>query len=472
MVLKPLLARSPPYLYLPLSPESQDFKHTPWNISRYPEICWDDNVIPEPNPDISGLGVLIGFLGTTVLMLVIVTTYYLFVFDPEVDPFNPQGHGRRQGERAFKVNRLDKNLLQLVHKWSRKLARLLRVKHPHTSQDRVERVFTTCVLRLFDIQMLTGVGIIVSAYASLGNGISAYHWQIAVFLAWSANLTHQTGLTFLRKYLNEPRRRPERNFRLSIMTVLFLLLLAAMTPTAYFNWVVAYGPFAAYPGSFALCYFNIAVANQISAKSGVQLSSQRSFQNIFLSGALLLLTFGSKVIKLSRRLSALAEVSIRGKVSSRLQGWIKRASGSDLCSLASIHWRTTESCSFLKKHLVVNPLVALYLTGHVYTDIYTGWQIYWIWVSTVWVSCSLFDVRKSVILDENSFSFGQIVPVLFLAGPMILIVVAIISVVGGSKRTNKIPSTGSSEQDVSPTRLNHISDLGKNRIYPGASLLV
>lgn len=90
-----------------------------------------------------------------------------------------------------------------------------------------------CVLGLCDAQSFTGIGLLVSGYIILDSGISAYHWQIIVYLAWLANLTHMSGLTLLRKHLRAHPR--QRNWRLLCMATLLALLLVAEIPTAFFN---------------------------------------------------------------------------------------------------------------------------------------------------------------------------------------------------------------------------------------------
>lgn len=106
---------------------------------------------------------------------------------------------------------------------------------------------------------------------------------MAVYLAWFANLTHLSGLTFLRTYLyTHPR---ERYLRVTFMAVLFVMLVVSEIPTAFFNWPNAFSHLArkyittghepaAFPerfisrpsaivvtgansSSFAACYFNL-----------------------------------------------------------------------------------------------------------------------------------------------------------------------------------------------------------------------
>jgi hypothetical protein len=132
-------------------------------------------------------------------------------------------------------------------------------------QAEVEQTFNDCMRSLCDIQLMTGVGILLSAYSTLytrdgGGGITAYHWQIAVYLAWLSNLTHTTGLTFLRKYL--ARHKTELRWRTVSMTVLFLLVFVSLQPLVYFNWDVVPLESEAQPArasSFAFCFFRLGV---------------------------------------------------------------------------------------------------------------------------------------------------------------------------------------------------------------------
>lgn len=82
-----------------------------------------------------------------------------------------------------------------------------------------------------DMQVLTGIAILLSAFLQLQCGISAYHWQVAVNLAWFSSLTHLTTLTSLRVYF---RKRPKLAFwRIFFMGANLVLLMAAMVPTGF-----------------------------------------------------------------------------------------------------------------------------------------------------------------------------------------------------------------------------------------------
>lgn len=90
------------------------------------------------------------------------------------------------------------------------------------------------ILTLCDVQLLTGLSIQIMAYYFLSAGLTAYHWQMAIYLTWFANVTHQAGLTTLRSYLF--RHPHERNLRAAFMAALSALLLVSMVPAIYFNW--------------------------------------------------------------------------------------------------------------------------------------------------------------------------------------------------------------------------------------------
>lgn len=57
------------------------------------------------------------------------------------------------------------------------------------------------MLAMSDLQILTGVSILMRGYIQLHYGITCWHWQQLVYLAWFSRVTHQACLTLLRAYL-------------------------------------------------------------------------------------------------------------------------------------------------------------------------------------------------------------------------------------------------------------------------------
>lgn len=120
-----------------------------------------------------------------------------------------------------------------------------------------------------DLQMLTGISILISGYVQLKCGLSCFHWELLVYLAYFSNLTHQACLTFVRNYLY--LRPGQRLWRLFFMSVLVLMLVVALYPTGDYGWddiesyqayasenvtrtLTQHGLKAPQPGDYAICY--------------------------------------------------------------------------------------------------------------------------------------------------------------------------------------------------------------------------
>ena len=87
------------------------------------------------------------------------------------------------------------------------------------------------VLTFSDLQVMTGIAILISAYSQISCGLQYYHWQIAVDLALFSSITHLTTLTCLRRYFQ--KRRALRVWRLVCMAIIGVLLSVALGSTGY-----------------------------------------------------------------------------------------------------------------------------------------------------------------------------------------------------------------------------------------------
>ncbi|KAK3998185.1 hypothetical protein QBC44DRAFT_363714 [Cladorrhinum sp. PSN332] len=187
----------------------------------------------QSNPHIGGTGVLVGFMGTAWFVVMLVIVYYLLAFDPLKSPcWTPGGSGH--SPRATTSDDFTPNIVdQFVVSGVRWVGRLLgsHLREGRASQpiyqwfsrwlldrSRWETAFRVAILSMRDIQILTGLGILLSRYIGLSCYVSAYHWQLVVDLAWLSNLTHVACITVLRGYLHHHPQ--ERKFRLFGMTVL------------------------------------------------------------------------------------------------------------------------------------------------------------------------------------------------------------------------------------------------------------
>ncbi|TID00311.1 hypothetical protein CH35J_005070 [Colletotrichum higginsianum] len=61
----------------------------------------------EPNGDIAGLGVVIGFVASAWLTVLILVAYYVFAFDPFADPFEGTGRQNEQNKPPYIPNPMD-----------------------------------------------------------------------------------------------------------------------------------------------------------------------------------------------------------------------------------------------------------------------------------------------------------------------------------------------------------------------------
>jgi hypothetical protein len=190
-----------------------------------------------------------------------------------------------------------------------------------------------------DLQIITGISILISGFTQLRCGLSSYHWQVVVYLAWFSSITHLSCLTFLRSYLyNHPE---ERAWRLIGMGILILMLLAAFIPTGNFNWFEKVNGKYIFPGSYAICSY------------GTRLdTSAASFRVMVVSALLIVLGFCARVIRLHKFLS----VTFMGGIGHALTDVV-------LTRLRRIYnWCDIQkSPKSLKRTLVYRPLLAIFL---------------------------------------------------------------------------------------------------------------
>lgn len=227
--------------------------------------------------------VLIGFLGTAWFGVILVVLQYFIAFDPPKDQF---AAGNEQPNSLSEPPYVP-NAVDVVATWpSREIKEALRrrgkckgwlhkylVERPawragfervrvHHMTRKVSSYWQTTqvILSMADVQTVTGLGILSSGYNDLACLIFAYHWQVIVYLAWLSNTTHIACLSACRAYLF--RHQVQRNIRLFFMFLLWVGLLVAMIPTAYFNWRPV-EPSAAQPWSSAGCFYDQAVARAL-----------------------------------------------------------------------------------------------------------------------------------------------------------------------------------------------------------------
>ncbi|KAK3682974.1 hypothetical protein B0T22DRAFT_445128 [Podospora appendiculata] len=164
--------------------------------------CFNEPKPPKPYRDIGGPVVLVGFLGAAWIVVIILVLHYFLAFDPAKDPFSSQekrGLEHDTDSHTWRPNYVDR----VAVRWFSRLSGF-------GGRPKLESAFThTGGSRHVRCSALDRDGILFSAYLDLASNLSAYHWQLVVYLAWFANLTHIACLTLLRGYLYEHQR--ERN---------------------------------------------------------------------------------------------------------------------------------------------------------------------------------------------------------------------------------------------------------------------
>jgi len=185
---------------------------------------------------------------------------------------------------------------------------------------------------------MTGLAILISGFSTLDCGLSSYHWQILVCLAWFACVTHLAGLTSLRRYLHS---HPwEKVIRYILSLCLMGALLAAIVPTAFFNW----GDSSPEENSLAAestparCFFNLTkqrnYQNQRVAKYRSQnhlfwdmklLEETHAFQTMVFTSGLLILSLLNRTVKLFKFLTTIAYTRLRIPLKKRIRSFMIRS---------------------------------------------------------------------------------------------------------------------------------------------------
>ena len=358
-------------------------------LSRWPPHDWDSGRKTEHSK------VIIGFLGTAWFSVVSVILHYLLGSLSTKDPFSTgpkKGKESHPEQHVWTPNYIDQLVLRVPRWFGKALFGWLNNTRLYVwlaEKPRWEQALTRVLLGMCDVQLLAGTGILLSGYISLTSYISAYHWQLVVYLAWFSNLTHIACLTALRGYLHQ--HQLERNWRLFFMTVLWAGLIPAMVPTAFFNWPDESKPYqlvkeptASFPSSSAQCFFDLGVGHALFLNNTdflcssnntsphyrcprMTISETTAMQSATVSILLLAFSYVSRVIKLTKRLSD----SIHATVRRRTSDWYTRRLVGRINQIAT-NQRRSGVATRAQILIQVKARIALYLVVKMYADILTS----------------------------------------------------------------------------------------------------
>ena len=206
------------------------------------------------------------------------------------------------------LNRIDTGVTDLI--W-----RNARFRIPGYGQSSIG----TAILMFSDQKLVTGIAILTSGYVQLSNNISIYHWQVIIDLAWFSSLTHLATLTVLRQHFRE--NAAARIWRSVFMVLLLFMLLLALLSTGDADWSLLNLPSNA--GTLpALCVFKrLFNTNSIGRYKFDALSSPE----MFLSVTILIISYTSRIMVLSRLGSVLTKTWLRTKPSHVVKRAIARS---------------------------------------------------------------------------------------------------------------------------------------------------
>ncbi|KAL8641843.1 MAG: hypothetical protein Q9226_008578, partial [Calogaya cf. arnoldii] len=346
--------------------------------------------------------VLIAFGLSAYLTLALVFVHYL------VD------HHRQQ-------NSVDRAILAAV------VPRKLTLQTPESS-ERWTRAFDAAVLFLGDTQIVTSVAIILSGYIQLPCGLSAYHWEMIVDLAWFSALTHLTALTSLRHYF---RRRPAMAiWRVIFMGVTLILLGSALYPVGYipqyydeleqpFN-----DPDQTYPTPI---HTEAAFTGLLSSPAICLMNSRRRIELAVTLGSLsasaedseqldtIPLPFNTMLVALSLAYFAVGYVTrvtrLFAPLSDRANVWFRVTPVNLMCRIYEFTARRTPSskCRILWQLWKGFWLVCIVTSEAVYEIVdSTIWEIAWLAAALAFGTLRLIGHKQtSSPSGENTWGFGQ-----------------------------------------------------------------
>ncbi|KAL8822614.1 MAG: hypothetical protein Q9191_006652 [Dirinaria sp. TL-2023a] len=267
---------------------------------------------------------------------------------------------------------------------------------------------------LADMQVITGMAILLCGYTQLPKGLNSYHWVMVVSLAWFSSLTHLATLTSLRDYF---QARPSMAAcRAVFMGIVLVMLAVSYGTTGYISQFQVTGNQLAWP---AQCLFSSENMSEIGkSPQGASIGRQPLFNKplVVISIVFLVVSYLTRVVRifgpttgLARRwFNAVPRKIMRGGYSSTS----RKAEEEQGKTRTAFH-----NLARLVRALVYIIAKALYDIGGSIL-----WEIIWLTAALAWGSLRLVGLRYEAsllgIAGEDSWGFGQILPVLLTALPL------------------------------------------------------
>ncbi|KAJ5382364.1 hypothetical protein N7517_000275 [Penicillium concentricum] len=392
--------------------------------SPWPKEISDD-------PDITGYGVVTNYVATAGIAVSLILMYFFVIYDPALDPF--RNADEDPPNPLFRPNPVDTIFLRTLRKIPKRFLGDLKIPY-----NKLERSFLRCILAMSDVQLITGLSILISGFVQLRQGLPSYHWMAVIDLAWFSSITHLACLTLLHNYLYN--HSLERMLRFMAMAGLAILLVVALSFTSTYWWASTTSPMG------SAFYSDTETATHAAICHLGVVGSIRDSEYITMVFSMLLIMFGftSRVAKLYKVIS----VSFMGQAKIWLSTWARR-----LLRVVFTWCCLGSSRHGLKRTLLYRPLLAVFFSARLFIDLWSSMllevsflvvdliplmtdsrcsQVVWLFIGFTWgtirLMTLLFDTRdimsSSSMLrdsnDENShWGFGQVVAIVLLIAPLV-----------------------------------------------------
>ncbi|KAF9245163.1 hypothetical protein DTO006G1_9667 [Penicillium roqueforti] len=350
-----------------------------------------------PNSDITGIGIIINNIVTTGIAVVIISIYHFTAYDPIHDLSH-------DGQTPFRPNPVDVSSLALFKSYLSPFVKIARSK-------RFANVLIKCIRAMSDMQIMTGFFLLISGYSQLKCGLATYHWLVVVDQAWLSCLVQLSCLTHLRSYFHN--RPIERTLRLLAAGVSTIMLIVGLSFTGNYDWAFhadSSDPDHPTISDPAICYMRARPA------------MNSAFFSMPFSIILIIFGFASRVIILYDTLSV-SVVRARTSLAGHIRGLLRIV----------YNWsRASRSPRSLKLTLGYLPLLAIYLTGSVFVDVWDSAAIEVVWL----IIAFAFGITRVIgiihrpekmgldasLTSFNDWSFGQVGAMVVLAAPLITLI--------------------------------------------------
>ena len=265
-----------------------------------------------------------------------------------------------------------------------------------------QKAVNKAILGYADQQILTGVAMLAAGFIKVPT-LSVYHLQVIIYLAWMSSNTHLSAISLLQNDFRSQKGPKSRVLRIVGMVIVGIMILVALVPTTGTTWAaVSFIGEAAAAGVPARCFW------------------QHQFSGIFRPNAVLsyILLIGSFVWKgllLFKTSHQFMKIRLRRIFLTKL---VER--------LDLIHQQ-------IKDKRVVSTWMKLRykLSLSLYLIVWYVWEISESFVISLWIcggglawgSAQILVIRSTlprpILKEENSWGFGQILPVLLLGLPVL-----------------------------------------------------